>query len=149
VPWLERAWASLDALLSPPLVIGLSAFSIVTCVVSVVVASWAVRRLPADYLLHEPERARGSERPSLALIARNLAGGLLVLLGLVLIPLPGQGVLTILAGLALMDFRGKRRVEHWLMLRPAVFAAINHSRVRAGRPRLVQPAPRAGESGHA
>ena len=130
------------------MVIGLSAFSIVSCVVSLVVASWAVRRLPADYLLHEPERARGAQGPSLSLIARNLAGSLLVLLGLVLIPLPGQGVLTILAGLALMDFRGKRRVEHWLMLRPAVFAAINHSRVRAGRPRLAHPAPRAAEDGH-
>jgi len=147
VPWLERAWSTLDAFLSPPLVIGLSVFSLVTCVVSLVVASWAVRRLPADYLLHEPELARGSQGPSLVLIARNLAGGVLVLLGLVLIPLPGQGVLTILAGLALMDFRGKRRVEHWLMLRPAVFAAINLSRVRAGRPRLALPAPRAGEDG--
>jgi hypothetical protein len=148
VPWLERAWRTLEAFLSPALVIGLSAFSIVTCVVSVVVASWAVRRLPEDYLLHEPELARGSKGPSLALIARNLAGGLLVVLGLVLIPLPGQGVLTILAGLALMDFRGKRRVERWLMLRPAVFAAINHSRVRGGHPRLVLPAPRAAGDGH-
>jgi hypothetical protein len=82
-----------------------------------------------------------------ALIARNLVGGILVLLGLVLIPLPGQGVLTILAGLALMDFRGKRRVEHWLILRPAVFAAINHSRLRAGRPRLVRPLSHTGEEG--
>lgn len=149
MPWLERAWATVVGFLSPPLVIGLSAFSIVTCVVSVLVASWAVRRLPADYLLREPELARGRRGPSVALVARNLGGGLLVLLGLVLIPLPGQGVLTILAGLALMDFRGKRRAEHWLMLRPAVFAAINHSRVRAGRPRLALPAPRAAEDGHA
>ena len=129
------------------MVIGLSAFSIVTCVVSLIVASWAVRRLPADYLLREPDLARGPGGPSLALIARNLAGGTLVLLGLVLIPLPGQGVMTILAGLALMDFRGKRRVEHWLILRPAVLAAINHSRARAGRPRLALPVPPAGEDG--
>lgn len=147
MPWLERVRSALDAFLTPAVVIGLSAFSIVSCVASLIVASWAVRRLPADYLLHEPGLARGTRGPSSSLIARNVAGGLLVLLGLVLIPLPGQGVLTILAGLGLMDFRGKRRVEHWLMLRPAVFAAINHSRVRAGRPRLALP-PRAAEEGH-
>lgn len=145
--WLERAWSTLVAFLSPPLVIGLSAFSIVTCVVSLIVASWAVRRLPVDYLLREPERARGPSWPSPKLVARNLGGGLLVLLGVILVPLPGQGVLTILAGLALMDFRGKRRLEHWLMLRPAVFAAINRSRARAGRPRLVAPLACGAEDG--
>ena len=101
--WLERSSSAVvSILLSPAVVIGLSLFSLLCFVASVVVASWAVRRLPADYLLHEPERARGSQGPGLALIARNLAGAVLVLLGLVLIPLPGQGVLTILAGLALM-----------------------------------------------
>ena len=149
MPSLERAWSTLVAFFSPPLLIGLSVFSVVTCVVSLVVASWAVQRLPADYLLRQPELARGPGGPRAALIARNLAGGLLVLFGLLLLVLPGQGVLTILAGLALMDFRGKRRVEHWLMLRPAVFAAINHTRVRAGRPRLVLPVPHAGEEGGA
>ena len=147
MPWLERAWSTLVGFLSPPLVFGLIAFSVVTCVVSLIVAFWAVRRLPADYLLHEPALARGSSGPSIGLIARNLAGGVLVLLGVLLVPLPGQGVLTILAGLALMDFRGKRRLERWLMLRASVFVAINHARARAGRPPLISPVARAGQEG--
>ena len=145
--WLERVWSTLITFLSPPLLLGLSITSVVTCVVSLIVASWAVQRLPEDYLLHDADRAWKPGRQSVGLIARNLAGGVLVALGILMLLLPGQGVLTILAGLALMDFRGKRRLEHWLMLRPTVFAAINRLRARAGRPRLASPVACSGDGG--
>jgi len=131
----------------PWLLLVLVVSSVVICVVSLLVASWAIRRLPPDYLLQEPDRARGPGWPSLGLIARNFTGAVVLLMGVSMLLLPGQGVLTILAALALMDFRGKRRLERWLMLRPTVFAAINRARVRAGRPRLSAPQARAAEEG--
>src|SRR4051812_30124363 len=58
--------------------------------------------------------------------------------------LPGQGVLTIIAGMMLLDFPGRQRLERWLVQRPAVLRSINWRRKRNNRPLLV-----AGERGHA
>jgi hypothetical protein len=50
--------------------------------------------------------------------------------------LPGQGVLTILAGLSLLSFPGKRRLQLRLLRIPAIHRAIDALRRRAGRPPL-------------
>src|SRR5262245_43930244 len=54
---------------------------------------------------------------ALLLFAKNLAGVVLVVLGLVMaLPgIPGQGVLTIVIGVTLVDFPGKRRLERRLI----------------------------------
>jgi putative transmembrane protein PGPGW len=145
VEWLRRAWTALGGfLLAPGTLIGLTLLSIVTCVVSLVCASWALRRLPVDYLLIAPEQP---PRSGLLHVLRNGAGLILLLLGVAMLVLPGQGLLTILAALSLMDFRGKRRLECRLMLRPRVFAAINRFRLRSGHPRLLSPGPSRLEDG--
>ncbi len=74
-------------------------------------------------------------------VAKNALGVLLVLLGVVLsLPgVPGQGLLTILIGLILLDLPGKQRFERRLMTRPAVFTAVNTVRARFGREPLLPP----------
>jgi Putative transmembrane protein (PGPGW) len=142
VEWLQRTWPNLIGfLLSPMTLVGLTLFSVVTCVASLAGTSWAVRRLPVDYLLGVPERAHHPGRSGVTLLLRNALGVVLLLLGALLLVLPGQGLLTILAAISLMDFRGKRRLERRLMLQPRVFALINRFRIRAGVPRLLAPAP--------
>lgn len=49
---------------------------------------------------------------------------------------PGQGVLTILIGLSLLDLPGKRAVERRLIGNPAVLRAVNALRAKAHRPPL-------------
>ncbi len=129
----------LEQLLSPSVLVGLSTFSGALFVVSLVGASWAVRRIPADYLLTDDSRppARGMKRA--LLFIRNALGGILLILGVLMLVLPGQGLLTILAAFSLMDFRGKRRIEHRLMIIPSVLKAINGLRQRSGRPPLQVP----------
>jgi hypothetical protein len=145
VEWLQRAWTALAGfLLAPGTLIGLTLLSVVTCVVSLLCASWALRRLPVDYLLVAPEQ---TPRSGLLLVLRNGVGLLLLVLGVAMLVLPGQGLLTILAALSLMDFRGKRRIECRLMSRPRVFAAINRFRLRSGQPRLLSPGPSRWEDG--
>lgn len=76
----------------------------------------------------------------LALVAlRNLGGVVLVALGIAMaLPaVPGQGLLTILIGLTLVDFPGKRRIETWLLGRKHVARAINRLRARFGRQPLI------------
>jgi hypothetical protein len=142
VEWLERIWTALVGfLLSPAVLVGLTAFSILTCVASLLGTSWVVRRLPVDYLLAEPDRVRPPGSSGVALVLRNGLGVVLLILGALMLVLPGQGLLTILAALTVMDFRGKRALERRLMLQPRMFALINRFRLRAGAPRLLSPEP--------
>ena len=67
---------------------------------------------------------------------KNLLGVVLVALGIVMsLPgVPGQGILTILLGIMLLDFPGKRNLEHKMVSRPQVLNAINKLRHRFGKP---------------
>ncbi len=74
-----------------------------------------------------------------AVIAKNIFGVLLIILGVLLsLPgVPGQGVLTILLGLIMIDIPGKRPLEAKIIKRPNVLAAVNNLREKYGKPPLV------------
>ncbi len=140
---LVPSWArpALDWLSSPGGVALVSALSLVLFVASIVALPWFVARLPADYfrerpdvppsVIHDPSLRR------LAHVGKNVLGGCLLLAGLAMLVLPGQGILTILMALVLLDFPGKRRLERKLVSRPRVLDALNSLRRRRGREPLV------------
>ncbi len=74
-----------------------------------------------------------------AVILKNIFGFFLILLGIVLsLPgVPGQGILTILLGLILVDIPGKRPLEAKIIQRPPVLAAVNNLRARYNKSPLV------------
>ncbi len=116
--------------------------SIGTFVVSLLIVPGILARIPADYFVRSerPEKPWEHMNPVLRLamiVAKNVLGGLLVLIGLVMIPLPGQGVLTLVIGLSLVDFPGKYRFERWLITREKVYKAVNWVRHKAGREPIV------------
>ena len=51
---------------------------------------------------------------------RNLYGSLLILAGIVMLFLPGQGILTILFGFLLLDFPGKRGLWRRMLAHPKI-----------------------------
>jgi hypothetical protein len=53
--------------------------------------------------------------------------------------IPGQGLLTVLIGLMLLDFPGRRRLEKALARRRSILAAMNRIRARFGHPPLLPP----------
>jgi hypothetical protein len=120
---------------------GLSLLGMVGAVVGV---PWVVARLPADYF-NQSHRAVWREwggEPWFALLLggiKNLVGALLVLLGLVMLVTPGQGLLTLLVGLLLMNFPGKYRLERWLVGRRGVLTALNWLRRRGGHTPFEPP----------
>lgn len=67
-------------------------------------------------------------------VVRNVLGWMFVLAGIAMLVLPGQGLLSIIAGLVLIDFPGKRRFEHRLLASHVVRDAMNWLRRRAGKP---------------
>lgn len=99
-------------------------------------------RMPADYLNTLEGAPFWPGRPAWmrigARIGKNLLGVLLVALGVVLsLPgVPGQGVLTLLIGVMLLDIPGKRRLERRIFGIPKVLAAVNRLRARFERPAL-------------
>lgn len=138
--WMEvnRDWLSW---------LGIASFTMV--ILSLIVVPLLVIRMQEDYFLENrnPRKSLKKQHPVLrmtGLIAKNLTGGLLVISGVLLsLPLvPGQGLLTVLIGLAIMDFPGKRRLEIWLVKRKPVAWAIRKLREKANRPPLFLPVDR-------
>lgn len=74
-----------------------------------------------------------------ATILKNLLGVFLILLGVLLsLPgVPGQGLLTILLGLIMLDIPGKRPLEARIIQRPTILSSINRLRARFNKPPLV------------
>ena len=74
-----------------------------------------------------------------AVVAKNLFGIFLIVLGIILsLPgVPGQGILTILLGLIMLDIPGKRPLEARIIKRPSVLSAVNGLRAKFDKPPLV------------
>ena len=106
------------------------------------IVSFILVKLPADHFAKSRKRKfLEGHHPALrvaAAIGKNIGGALLVVLGIVLsLPgVPGQGLLTILLGIMLLDFPGKHRLEQKLLSRPSIVNAINSLRGRFGKPPL-------------
>ncbi len=117
---------------------GLGIFVLSTVVTTAVVTAYLVT-IPPDHFDNLPlvrRRQIGSSPARLALaIGKNVLGAVLVIVGLVLsVPgVPGQGLLTILVGILLLDIPGKRKLERRLVSRPAVLRNINKLRTRFDR----------------
>lgn len=117
-----------------------SVASIVLFVASLAGVPWFVSRLPADYFKRGDTDSKAIAKPALRIafhVAKNVLGGLLLLMGVAMLVLPGQGILTIVVALVLLDFPGKRQLERRVVSRPRVLAALNALRRRAGREPLV------------
>jgi hypothetical protein len=72
-----------------------------------------------------------------AVILKNLAGLFMIVVGIVQLVGPGQGILSILTGVILMDIPGKRPLEARIIQRPAILAVVNKLRAKYNKPPLV------------
>lgn len=126
--------------------IGLAiAASLSSIAVSMVVTGFVIVRLPPDYFVreHRPLPLEGHRRwvRIAARVGMNLGGLILIALGVVMsLPgVPGQGILTILLGVMLVDLPYKRRLEGALVRRELLHKGINKLRARYGRPPIEIP----------
>ncbi|MEP6741796.1 MAG: hypothetical protein ABJB61_04800 [bacterium] len=111
--------------------------------ISLGIVSFILVKIPPDYFQKDRERAFWSGRhPAIRLLGiagKNLLGMVLVALGIVMsIPgVPGQGILTILLGIMLLDFPGRQEFERKIVGQPRVLKNVNKLRHRFGKPELV------------
>lgn len=120
----------------------LGAVSLLMFVGSLVLLPILVARIPEDYFVRDRHAPQSfSQRhwivSLIGHILKNLFGVILILLGAVMLILPGQGLLTILLGVVLLDFPGKRRFERYLVRRPSILKAVNWMRRRSGHRDLL------------
>ena len=132
-------------LLHPALVL-LAVLSVVMFFGSLALIPVLLARIPADYFARSESlftswRRRHPLASAALQVARNLLGVVLLLAGLVMMVLPGQGIITVLVALTLLNFPGKRRLELRIVRQRQVRGAIDWIRRRAGRPPLVIPEP--------
>ena len=116
--------------------------SVSLLIISIAVIPWIVIKIPQNYF-HEHYRVRVAKQSNHPLIAqfftglKNLVGFLFVVLGILMLVLPGQGILTILMGLFMMNFPGKYRLEKKIVSAPKVLQSLNWIRAKANKPPLM------------
>lgn len=120
----------------------LGSFSVLTFIATLIIVPLIVINLPADYFAHHKRHGRetAKQHPLLRLFfifGKNFLGVLFFISGILMLILPGQGILTILISITLLDFPGKYRFESWLVSRQPVLKSINWLRQRKKRPPLI------------
>lgn len=114
-----------------------SVASVLIFVASLALLPWLVKHAPEDFFVRHVRPHRKSFW--LVVVARNLVGVTLLAAGVLMLILPGQGILTLIAGLSLLDFPGKRRALQWLVRRRSVARSLQWLRKRVHRPPFKLP----------
>jgi len=116
--------------------------SIATLIMTFILLPVMITRLPQNYFVSDerpPPLSRILIVHWILMALKNALGFAFVLLGIVLLFLPGQGLLTLIIGLTIMNYPGKFAIERWLAMRPHVLPALNWLRTRYGHPPLDDP----------
>ena len=129
----------------PGVLVGLGISSILIFILSILGISWFIAQIPEDYFLstkRKPSKWQ-EQKPILRLaviFGKNIIGFSLIIGGLLMLVLPGQGLLTIVTGLLLVNYPGKYKLEKKLVAIPSIFRALNWIRVKANKPPLKRNA---------
>lgn len=119
----------------------LTVLSIIFFVGSLIAIPFILVRLPADFFdVRVPRPWMENHHPVLRVLGhlvKNLIGAIFLFVGFLMLFLPGQGILTMLIGVTMLDFPGKRKLEAKMIGQPTVLNAINSMREKFGKPALI------------
>ncbi len=71
------------------------------------------------------------------LVFKNLLGYFLLLMGVIMLFIPGQGLLSITLGILLINFPGKKKLELKFFSNKKVLYVINSIRQKAGKEHIT------------
>ena len=133
------SWSSMNS----DLLFLLGSLSIFILIISVFMMVLIISFLPEDYFKSENRNLISSVQNSrypllklLVLITKNFFGVLLLLSGILMLVLPGQGILTIITVLVFIDYPGIYNFERKLLRQKGVINSINWIRARLSKPPL-------------
>ena len=122
-------------------------FSLIMMAATLLTVPLIIISLPPHYLNEKKDRLSEIRSPWRwpYLVVKNIMGAVLLLAGVAMLILPGQGLLTLAIGLGLMNFPGKRSLIRRLIGRPRVLRTITRWRARAHKNPLEAPADATGD----
>lgn len=105
---------------------------------SLIVVPWILIKIPSDYFFADKRKKCpwGHCPPMirfLLLIIKNILGVLLILSGIIMLFIPGQGILTMVAGIVLMDFPYKYQIMRKIIKNSRILRFINRLRKKANQ----------------
>jgi archaellum biogenesis protein FlaJ (TadC family) len=127
----------------------LAASSVITFVLSLILVPMMVVRIPSDYFSYKKRHPKKPEKypPAIRivlLVLKNILGIVLILAGMLMLVLPGQGLFTMFVGIMMMNFPGKYKLERWIVARGPILKSINWMRRQAGH----EPLKTYNDDGH-
>lgn len=142
---MDGLLSTVQSYASGPTLLWLAFASVVMFVGTLIAIPFILVRLPSNYFDNDhPHDWLRNHHPVLRLVAhlvKNAVGLVFLLAGFAMLFLPGQGVLTMLIGVSLLDFPGKRTLERRMIGQPTVLSTINKMREKFGAPPLVIKKP--------
>ena len=130
-----QQWIPVEVLL------GLAVAGVICFIGSLIAIPLILVRLPADYFdTRTPRHWMKNHHPVLrllGLVIKNVVGIVFLLAGFAMLFLPGQGLLTMLIGVSLVDFPKKRELEAKMVGQPTLLGVINAMRKKFDKPPLT------------
>jgi len=115
----------------------LGTLSFVIFIFSLLTIKWLVALIPSDYFIQKNNSGFRSNYPIFwlaSIIIKNLIGYTLIIGGILMLVLPGQGLFTIFIGLMLSNYPGKFYIERKFIAIPSVLKTINWLRKKSNTP---------------
>ena len=125
----------------PSILIWLGGSSLFIFMFSILGVSWLVSQIPETYFLHNKRsppiwKINFPLFRLITLIIKNLIGIFLIIGGLMMLVLPGQGLLTIVTGFLFLDYPGKYKLERKIVSTPLILKGLNWIRSKSNKPPL-------------
>ena len=117
----------------------LGTLSFTIFIFSLLTIKWLVALIPSDYFIKKNNSEFRSNYPIfwlVSIIIKNLVGYTLIIGGILMLVLPGQGLFTIFVGLMLSNYPGKFYIERKFIAIPSVLRAINWLRKKSNTPSI-------------
>ena len=133
IVWWQNALDWMKA--HPAAVTWITGSSLLLFLGSLFALPWILRAIPADYFdrNHVPLREtwfRSTWQLRLWIVGKNVLAAILAIMGILMFFLPGQGLLTLLAGLFLSDLPFRKPLLHTVLRRPLIREPVNRLRAK-------------------
>ena len=120
-------------------ILWLATISLFVFIFSLISIKWLVALIPTNYFIKK-NMVKSKKSYSfiwlISIIVKNLIGYTLILGGLLMLVLPGQGLFTILMGLVLSNYPGKYNIERRFISIPSILKTVNWLRKKSNKPPL-------------
>ncbi len=125
----------------------LGGISLITFLVSFFIIPWFIGKLPDDYFLRLSQSNLSKvEKKSLygvfLLVIKNLFGFFFLASGFIMLFIPGQGILTMVMGILLINVPGKKSFLMKIISQESIRDSLNWLRKKSNKPLFLWQAPK-------